>query len=156
MASTDEFVSILARAAMQLELTATQPDEFGVCSVDLEDGYQLTIIAPPFVGFAYLAAPICLLDDLGGKSLYRRALESNYMLTQTRGATLAIDPDANQLLLCSRLRLETLSAEILAEEIDAIGAASQKLRETLLASAAPAEQGMPGAPGAPGAGFVSV
>lgn len=155
MAAENDFSILLAGAVQQLDLTATQPDEFGVCSIDLDDGYQLTVIAPPFVGFAYLAAPVCLLDGLDGKALYRRALESNYMLTQTQGATLAIDPDANQMLLCSRLRLETLTAEILAEEIDSMAAASQQLRESMLASTTPAEEGEPSGRGMSGGGFLA-
>jgi hypothetical protein len=143
---TDErdFPSILQDAARQLGLTVPDADEFGVCSVGLDDGFYLSIICPPFSEFAFLATPISILDHLDRKSLYRRALESNYMLSATRGATLAIDPQANQLLVCSRLRLESLTADVLGEEISAIVAGARNLRETLLAEPVAGDPGNPG------------
>jgi hypothetical protein len=122
---------ILGQAAKILEINCPQPDAFGACSISMKGGFQLSVIAPPFAGFVYLAAPICVLDHMDTKQLYRRALETNYMVTATRGTTLAIDPDANQLLVCVRFRLDMLTAEIFAKEVLSIGAVTEKLRETL-------------------------
>lgn len=132
MTNDRDFPAILQGAAQQLELPLPDADEFGVYSVALDDGFYLSIISPPFSEFAFLATPISILDHLDRKSIYRRALESNYMLSATRGATLSIDPQANQLLVCSRLRLVSLTVDILVEEILAIVAGAGTLRETLL------------------------
>jgi hypothetical protein len=134
MSVDEKLRSILEGAARSLEVAPPQLDELGTGGIDLADGFRLSIFAPPFVGFVYLAAPICMLGRPDDKAVYRRALEINYMVTETQGGTLAIDPEANQLLLCTRLRLQTLTAEILAEEISAVDAVSRKLREALLES----------------------
>lgn len=129
----DPFRPILALAAKQLGIDCPALDAMGVGGITGEDGYEISIIAPPFDPFAYLAAPICFLEGTEEKALSRRALECNYMLTRTRGATLAIDPDANQLILCAGLRLASLSAEVLAEEIASMGEVARDLREQFLA-----------------------
>ncbi len=128
-----EFSVLLKKAAELLEWDLPSPDAFGGYSIKMEDGFHCSILAPPHVPFVYLAIPILLLDNLDSKPLYRRALEANYMLSDTRGATLAVDPRANQLLVCSRLRISTLTGELLAEEIAEVVLASQTLREDLLA-----------------------
>jgi hypothetical protein len=134
MGVEERVLELLEAAAQRLQVQPPRLDDYGTGGIDLEDGFRLSIVAPPFVGFIYVAAPICMLGRPDDRSVTRRALEMNYMVTQTRGATLAIDPDANQLLLCTRLRLETLTAELLAEELSSIDAASRSIRERLLDS----------------------
>lgn len=140
MTENNRFRSVLERAAKLLKIESPEIDALGTGGIKLEDGYEISLIAPPFDDFVYLAAPICFLDGRDERALCRAALESNYMLTETRGATLAIDPDTNQLILCTGLRLASLSPEVLAEEIASIDEVSQQLRAKFLDSAGVADR----------------
>lgn len=127
----DRFLPILEQSAKILGIDCPQLDTLGTCDIAYKDEFQLSVIAPPFTGFVHLAAPVCLLDLPGSEKMYRRALEANFMLSETRGATLAIDANRNQLLLCIRFPLETLTAERFADALVALGTVAEKLREEL-------------------------
>ena len=124
--------TLIQSTVSQLGLQLPAQDEFGAYSIQLEDGFYLSIIGAQDSELVYLATPISILDHLDNKGLYRRALEANFMLIDTRGATLAIDSTANQLLICSSIRTDQLDTGRLSEEIRSIIQAAQELRISLL------------------------
>jgi len=131
MTSDQHFLPILEQTAKILEIATPELDSLGTCNISFADDFQLSIVAPPFTGFVYLAAPVCMVNDAGSDQLYRRALETNYMLSATRGATLAIDSSVNQLLLCIRFPLDTLTPQVLADALVSMADVAEKLRKTL-------------------------
>lgn len=124
--------TLIKSSVSQLGLQLPAQDEFGAYSIQLEDGFYLSIMSSQDPDYVYLATPISILDHLDNKALYRRALEANFMLIDTRGATLAIDSIANQLLICSSTRADHLDEETLSNEIRSIVSAAQELRISLL------------------------
>lgn len=53
------------------------------------------------------------------ESLYRNLLEGNLFGTHTGGAALAIDPVQEEILLCHRADLKSMTADLLAESLQA-------------------------------------
>jgi hypothetical protein len=63
------------------------------------------------------------------EALYRRLLEGNLFCTQTRGATLAVDPVQEEVLICRRIELGSASPAGLAELLQQFAGNVQQWRQ---------------------------
>jgi len=131
MTSDDSFVPVFNEACGILGLLPPQIEQSESADLDLGRDFLVSVIALRAMDFIYIVAPICLLDNLNTRAFYRRALEANYMLSETSGATLGIDEHSHQMVLCARFRLQTLTGAMLADELLRLAAVAERLRNDL-------------------------
>ena len=70
-----------------------------------------------------------------GEAMFRHLLEGNFFGTQTQGASLAIDPSRNEIILSRTVEVEATSSEDFARVIEKFLAATSHWQEQLAGSA---------------------
>lgn len=80
----------------------------GVCSFKYQDRWDIGIELPKDSSLLYFYGTLLDLPVEGRLNLYATALKLNAYCMQTRGATIALDTNAEKLLLCYLSPLESL------------------------------------------------
>lgn len=108
MSASSELNSLLQELGRQLGIPELSADETGHCTLSIDGAWALHI--------AWHEARNCVqcLTDLGGLPLHGREalmaqlLAANALFTGTQGATLALDPTREQVVLCREIGLTGL------------------------------------------------
>ena len=95
-----DFQSITKAIAAQLGTGTLEQDDDGLVQLEYNGGITLTLFSPADSGALYLAASLLELPTVTSPAFLERLLQMNFLLFDTRGATLSIDEDGRQVHLC--------------------------------------------------------
>jgi len=141
MKETDIINSYLSELGRIAEMESLELDSDGSCSFLTNDGTEITLIAPPLHGTLYLASTICPVSDLGTEEksgLMEKALQRNFLLRGTEGATLSLDDESESLILCQTQPIEEMDASRFVDLVGSFIENSVKQRAKFLQSIPPA------------------
>lgn len=111
MASHTHGQDLLTALAKELKLDSLAFDEDNMCMLQGEDGMTLTLLLHEDQSSLTFAAGIYLLSNSNNRNaLYEKLLKMNFLLLETQGATFSIDEEAQEVVLCRQLQIESLDA----------------------------------------------
>lgn len=94
--------------ASHMGIFSWEPDEDGLYQIEYDTRLALSVFSPPDSGALYFASSLIDIDDQAPIEFFRRLLQMNFLLLQTRGASLSIDDEGRQVHLCLSLPFDLL------------------------------------------------
>ena len=94
--------------ATHTQISDLAPDADGLVQLQFDESLTLTAFSPADSEALYLAASLLEVPEVERAAFYERLLQLNFLLMETRGATLSLDEQARQVHLCLCLPFETL------------------------------------------------
>lgn len=137
MSLSPQLDSLLQDLGLQLGIPELAPDETGHCTLSIDGAWTMHI--------AWYEARQCVqfLTDLGGLPAHDREaflaqlLTANALFAGTQGATLALDPTREQVVLCRELGLAGLDYIAFEKGLEAFIEQAEHWRARLDAAAGP-------------------
>lgn len=110
-------------------LPALQFDLNGCARLLFEDETAIDLEVDEPAGCIQLYAVLGAVPAGGRETLYRSLLEGNLFGSHTSGASLAIDPVQEEVLLCRRAQLGITTPELLSDLLQAFAAAAAQWKQ---------------------------
>ena len=101
----------------------------GVCAFSYQGKWQVVLELPETQLYFY--APLIEVPSEGRLAMYEHVLKLNAYCVKTHGATLALDPDGQRILLCYILPIELLNEVLFTNALHNFVKILQELHEQL-------------------------
>lgn len=142
------FLQAVAVLAAESQVSDLAPDADGLVQLEYDSAVTLTAFSPDGSEALYLAASLMELPQPVAPGFYERLLKMNFLLLDTRGATLSLDEEGRQVHLCLCVPFESLSEDALSRIVSgfletalslqsALGAVSHEVSERSAAGGVP-------------------
>ena len=128
------FQQAVAVLAAESQVSDLAPDVDGLVQLEYDSTIMLTAFSPDGSEALYLAASLMELPQPVDARFYERLLKMNFLLLDTRGATLSLDEEGRQVHLCLCVPFESLSDDALSRIISGFLETALSLQSALAAA----------------------
>jgi hypothetical protein len=127
----DKAQEVLAAYGSQVGLPNLKFEPHGCARLMFQDALAIDLEIDRAANCVQIYSVLGPLPPGDREPLFRRLLEGNLFGTQTRGATLSIDPVRDEVLISQRFDLPSGTAQGMADFLDSFTAASRQWRSKL-------------------------